>query len=253
MYYKEKQREYLRRRHEEALPAYHALMSCYPFTLEDLPGEEWKDIEGYNGDYQVSTFGRVKSFKQGKTMIRKPQLRRGYLGVNLFIDGKMKEIGVHVLVAQAFIPNPEQKPEVNHIVGCKFNCHVSNLEWATSSENKRHAVKTGLMKTGEDHHGAKVKNTDAVYIRDNPDNLSPKELAEKFALTSVEINNIQRGDSYPNAGGIIRKARKRAPNVTDEIRAAILADWATGNFTPQQLATKYDYCTRTISIIISAA
>lgn len=60
---KEKQREYNRRKHEEAKPAYDAFMSCYPFTLNDLDGEQWRPIEGFDG-YQVSTFGRVKSFKR---------------------------------------------------------------------------------------------------------------------------------------------------------------------------------------------
>ena len=60
---KEWQREIDRRRHEEAKPAYDALMSCYPFTLENLDGEEWKPIDGFDG-YQVSTFGRIKSFKR---------------------------------------------------------------------------------------------------------------------------------------------------------------------------------------------
>ena len=251
MYYKEKQREYLRRRHEEALPAYHALMSCYPFTLEDLPGEEWKDIEGYNGDYQVSTFGRVKSFKKGKTMILKPQLRVDYLGVAISIDGKQKQRRVHVLVAQAFIPNPDNKPEVNHDDGHKFNCHVSNLYWATSSENMQHAVRTGLKKSGVENPTAKIKDeADIIYIRGNPDNLSQQQLAEMFGMDRSSISAIQLGKTWNNAGGTNRQAKPKNPRVPDEIRAKIRADWATGLYTKAALARKYGVGETTIRRII---
>ena len=133
---KEKRREYYRRKHEEAKLAYAAFIPYYPLTLEDLPGEVWKDIAGFDG-YQVSTFGRVKSFKWTKPRILKPHLRGEYLSVDLCFDGKTKHQPVHILVAQAFIPNLEGKPEVNHDDGHKFNCHVSNLYWATRANPRR--------------------------------------------------------------------------------------------------------------------
>ncbi|MBR0060331.1 MAG: HNH endonuclease, partial [Selenomonadaceae bacterium] len=87
--------------------------------------------------------------------------------------------------AQAFIPNPDHKPEVNHLDGNKFNCYVGNLIWATSAENQQHAYDTGLnvAAQGTDRYGAKIKDeNNIIYIRDNPDNLSRKELAEKFGV-----------------------------------------------------------------------
>ena len=244
-------REYDRRRHEEALPAYHALMKYYPLTLEDLDGEIWKPIAGFD-DYQVSNFGRVKSFKQGKTIIRKPQLRGKYLSVDLYIDGKEKYIFVHVLVAKAFIPNLEGKPEVNHDDGNKFNCHVSNLYWATGSENVQHAVKNGLKKSGVENSCAKIKDEkDIIYIRDNPDNLSPQQLAEMFGMSQMAISAIQTGKTYENASGTVRgKKQGGKPRVPDEIRAQIKADWATGLYTQRELAEKYGVSQPTICRII---
>ena len=250
---KEYWREYDRRRREEALPAYHALMSCYPLSLESLDGEEWKDIAGYNGDYQVSNFGRIKSFKWTKPRIRKPALFGEYLGVNLSGGNKIKQRTIHVLVAEAFIPNPDNKPQVNHRIGMKFNCHVSNLEWATGSENMQHAVKNGLSKSGVDRSDSKIKNeADIIYIRDNPDHLSQDELAAMFGVDKTAISLIQLGKSYPNEGGTIRKAQKQSPRVPDEIRAQIRADYATGKYSQRALARKYGVSHTTICRIIKS-
>lgn len=120
--------------------------------------EIWKDIEGYEGLYQISNLGRVYSFdrvipsKAGSTMVRKAKYlvlcnRRGYVAVTLInLNSKKKQITVHRLVAQHFIDNPENKRCVNHIDGNKRNNRVDNLEWATDSENAQHAFKTGLKK-----------------------------------------------------------------------------------------------------------
>ena len=247
---KEWQREYHRRIQEDAKPAYDALMSCYPFTLEDLPDEQWKPIEGYDC-YEVSTFGRVKSFKGIKPRILKPQLSRGYLRVNLQIGDKSKRRMIHVLVATAFIPNPDLKPEVNHDDGRKFNCHVSNLYWVTTAENNQHAVKNGLKFSakGVDDSNSKIKDeADIIYIRENPDNLSTYELAEMFGMSAGQIGLIQRGKTYENAGGTVRA--KIDTRIPDEIREQIRADWATGLYTKTELAKRYGCSRTTISNII---
>lgn len=244
--------EYNRRRHEKAKPAYAALMSCYPFTLEDLPGEVWKDIDGFDG-YLISNYGRVKSFKY-KVKILKPQLSTGYLRVNLWIVGKQKHFSVHVLVAQTFIPNPEDKPQINHKDGCKLNNHVSNLEWATASENCQHAYDKGLAKSGTRSHNAKIKDdADILYIRDNPDNLTQEKLIKKFGVNRAVINTIQRGKTYKNAGGSIRKLKRgwhrRTP---DDIREQIRADYKPGvrGFGIHSLAQKYGCSKATVSRIV---
>lgn len=98
--------------------------------------EVWKDIEGYEGLYHVSNLGRVKSLKFNKIRVLKPfKGGTGYLKVQLYRNNIQTNYAVHRLVAQAFIPNPEKKPEVNHINEIKADNRVENLEWMTFKEN----------------------------------------------------------------------------------------------------------------------
>jgi len=120
--------------------------------------ENWKDIEGYEG-YLISNLGNVKSLEKivrcgrgnGKTIKKEKILKKGINsgGYELVVltrrEGK-KNFSVHRLVSQTFIPNHENKKEVNHKDGNKLNNNVENLEWCTSSENQIHAFKTGLQK-----------------------------------------------------------------------------------------------------------
>ena len=109
--------------------------------------EIWKDIKGYEGLYQVSNLGRVKSLERKvlrsegeyrtiSERILKPQTTlRGYQRIGLHYKGINKLFRIHRLVAQAFIPNPDNKPEVNHIDGKTSNNRVDNLEWVTAAQN----------------------------------------------------------------------------------------------------------------------
>lgn len=100
---------------------------------------EWKLIEGFDGIYSVSNYGEVRNNKTGRLM--KPiKNEKGYLRVGLTTNGKLKCMRVHRLVAQAFIHNPDNKPEVNHIDFNKENNCVSNLEWVTGKENTKHSL-----------------------------------------------------------------------------------------------------------------
>ena len=114
--------------------------------------EVWRDIEGYEGLYQVSDQGRVKSLERKvprgngeqtvKERILKPGMDRGgYLIVDLCDGGKRKHFKVHRLVCQAFHDNPENKPCVNHIDENKTNNAASNLEWSTAKENCNHGTR----------------------------------------------------------------------------------------------------------------
>lgn len=106
--------------------------------------EEWKDIIGYVGYYQVSSFGRVKSLRniRGNTDKILSQIPNwGYLRVGLWVNGVSKIKRVHRIVAESFIENPKNKPCVNHKDGNKTNNNVSNLEWVTYSENELHSCR----------------------------------------------------------------------------------------------------------------
>lgn len=111
--------------------------------------EIWKDIQGYEGLYQVSNFGNIKSLNYRRTKKEREMAKRingeGYEIVGLYNGNQQLQTGVHRLVAQAFIPNPEHKEQVNHIDGNKRNNRVDNLEWCTQTENIRHAMRTGLL------------------------------------------------------------------------------------------------------------
>lgn len=119
--------------------------------------ELWKDIEGYEGYYQISNLGRVKSLERdvyrkrdGAFCRHKPESIKapvtstdGYYQVKLCVDGENKCIGIHILVARAFIPNPKNLPEVNHIDTNRKNNCVDNLEWCTHQENVAHSRDLG--------------------------------------------------------------------------------------------------------------
>lgn len=114
--------------------------------------EEWKAIEGYEGLYEISNLGNVRSLnyrnKKGCIKIMNPKnTTTGYYNICLMKDKKKTYPKIHRLVAQAFIPNPDNKPIVNHIDGDKHNNAVSNLEWCTHKENTAHAINSGLFET----------------------------------------------------------------------------------------------------------
>lgn len=121
----------------------------------DYSDEEWKNIPGFHGRYQASTYGRIKSVRNPRrinhTFVMKPQPRGagGYLGIGLtdIITGKSKSYFIQVLVALTFLgPKPDRFSQVNHINFDKHDNRISNLEYVTGSENSRHALANGLRK-----------------------------------------------------------------------------------------------------------
>ena len=168
-------------------------------SLEDLPHEIWRDVVGYEGRYQVSNFGRVKSFKHKHPKIMSAnEQSKGYMLLRLYKNGKSKNFGIHILVAQAFISNPEQKGEVDHRNGDKTNNCVWNLDWVTRRENAVRAYQLGLIpvQKGTQSHFAKLKADAVTYIRENPDGLSTKELMKKFNVSKETVRRVRIGKTY---------------------------------------------------------
>jgi len=131
--------------------------------------ETWKDIKGYAGAYQVSDLGRVKSFPREGTKggVLTPTLTdKGYLRVQLYNNGAGKRFFVHVLVAGAFVPNHNNKPQVNHKDGIKVNNEAINLEWVTQFENIKHRDEVlGIHFRGDRGPKAKLSWDDVKSIR----------------------------------------------------------------------------------------
>lgn len=209
----------------------------------------WKSV-AYG--YEVSTDGNVRSFKGKTPRILKSYLgTTGYLVVNLQINGKQKICKVHRLVAEAFIPNPLNLPQVNHRNGIKTDNRVENLEWCTRSENMRHAVNTGLQPTGELHSQAKLTDADVRYIRDNPDVLTQAQLADKFGVIQQTISLIQLGKHYRNAGGTVRNKRGVPADVRDEIRRLYVK--GDSQFGAKALANRFGVDPKTVRRIVKEA
>ena len=171
--------------------------------------EEWKPIKNFEGLYEVSNLGRVKSL--GRTIQRfngscyvtvtyppkflKRTREEGYAQIKLSKNGKTNYFMLHRLVAEAFIENPNNKPEVNHKDGDKQNCCASNLCWCTKSENVQHAYDTGLHKTKKvkqyTRHGVYIKTWDSI-----------KEAQEKLSIWN--ISECCKGNRKSSGGYIWR-------------------------------------------------
>lgn len=121
------------------------------FNMQNNEKEIWKDVVGYEGIYMVSNLFNIKSIRNNKyrakvEKILKFHFNGHYYGVKLYRDGKSKYHKIHKIYADAFLPNPENKPFVNHINGIKTDNRIENLEWVTASENQKHSYRIGLSK-----------------------------------------------------------------------------------------------------------
>ena len=133
--------------------------------------EDWINLQNYEEYYEISNIGNIRR-KEGtfNRKIKNLGLRKhsgGYLYFQITINNISKNLTYHRVMAQHFIPNPENKPFVNHKDGNKLNNSLDNLEWVTASENMRHAYDTGLEvgKKGEEHHNSKYKEEEIKNIK----------------------------------------------------------------------------------------
>lgn len=158
--------------------------------------EQWKSLKGLvvNGDnYEVSNLGNIRHVSSNK--LRKPaKNNKGYQLVCLYQNNKVKGYLLHRLVALAFIPNIDNKPEVNHLDGNKENNVVTNLEWSTRTDNLRHAIDTGLQDVarGSNAGGAKLTEEIVREIRNlfASGTRTQKQLSEQFGVSRRSVTNI---------------------------------------------------------------
>jgi hypothetical protein len=178
--------------------------------------ERWKPVKGYEGLYEVSSLGRIKSLSKridpGKChrtypekLIKPGKDGNGYLRVVLSdVNHKSKTHKLHRLVAEAFIPNPEKLPVVNHKDGNKANDRVDNLEWVSISDNLKHAYKNGLKSVnGAKNPAAKLTAEQVVFIkahfipRDNE--YGCVALSKKFNVHRKTISRVVNNTSWKGA------------------------------------------------------
>lgn len=165
--------------------------------------EEWRDLEGYEGLYQVSNLGRVKALERVITLPEKilegTITENGYVQVRLTKDKTAKSELVHRLVANTFIPNPDNKPDVNHKLGIKTDNRVTELEWNTKSENQLHAYRVLGKKSnykpqkGENNGLSKltwiqIQEIKALLAM----NISQRKIAKQYNVSQVTISNINQ-------------------------------------------------------------
>lgn len=141
-------------------------------------------------DYEITEKGEVIN-KHTKRVIKPQPNGKGYYRVGI---GE-KLMFVHRLVAEKYIPNPDNLPQVNHKDGNKSNNCVDNLEWVSNCENRKHAVQRGLQIHGEKCPWAKLTLENANYIRNHPE-MTRNELAKKFNISPHTISDIRNGRSW---------------------------------------------------------
>jgi hypothetical protein len=145
-------------------------------------------------DYEITREGNVINKHTGRMLKLQPN-GKGYLRFAVQTENGKRFVFVHRLVAQIYVPNPDGKPQVNHIDGDKTNNNADNLEWVTNADNRRHAVDTGLHIHGERCPWAKLQREDVQYIRAHPE-MTRKELAEKYGVDPHTISDIRTGRSW---------------------------------------------------------
>lgn len=161
--------------------------------------EDWKPINGYEGLYEISNLGRVKSLKRKHPKILKPGITSNYKSVCLCLDADNHLMHrVHRLVAEAFVPNPDGKPEVNHDDGVKINNRWDNLVWSTKSENMIHSYQV-LGNNGPNKGKYGVDNGKSkTYIVTHPDGHQEEitglmQFCEKYKLDYSSFYKVVRG------------------------------------------------------------
>lgn len=164
--------------------------------------EEWRDVVGYEGIYQVSNLGNVRRSGnpfRAKNFVLHRQVKTckgkfGYHRLNLYNNGVRKSYNVHTLVANAFIGKRPEGFDVDHKDGNKSNNSVKNLEYVTKKENKQRASKLGLIARGERNGWSILKNDDIIQIREMYDSkkYNRDQIANRFNISIHNVSTIGR-------------------------------------------------------------
>lgn len=155
-----------------------------------------KQIKGYP-NYIIEVTGHIWSYNRDKYLKHQPHYL-GYLQVGLLKNGKRKTFKVHRLLAEHFIPNPNNYKYINHKDGNKSNNDIGNLEWCTHSQNIQHAYDIGLLVAakGENHSNSKLTESEVKEIRLMTGYFLQKDIAEVYGVSSTQVRNIQNNKQW---------------------------------------------------------
>ena len=185
--------------------------------------EQWKPIERFE-NYEVSSLGNVRSLNYGNTeeirALKSRKNKGGYSIINLHKNGKQYTKIIHRLVAQAFIPNPENKKEVNHIDGNKENNAITNLEWCTGKENKQHAWKIGLCRPI--HHTEETKRKLSEMRKGKKHSKETKKKIRETSKGRYHTEETKRKLSEMRKGGKNPLSKRVRCITTDEIFGSVV-------------------------------
>lgn len=175
---------------------------------------DWKEIKGFE-NYLINTKGEIKSLpkktRKSIKILKHTILKNGYTSVDLVKDGKVYKKLTHRLVAESFLENTKNKPQVNHINGIKSDNILSNLEWATRSENQLHSIRIGLRHTrGENNSQVKLTELDVMNILN--DSRKYALISKYFNVSISTIADIKRGYSWTHITGLENIKIKRYNN-----------------------------------------
>ena len=178
--------------------------------------EMWKDVKGYEGKYQVSDYGQVRSIDRyskhprlgewhRRGVVLKPCIVKGYHHVVLHNDGKPHMFRVHRIVLEAFCGAPPDVDfQCNHIDCDKSNNRISNLEWTTAKNNTAHAIANGMRPSGERHHRAVLKDCQVLDIVSLLSTHSRSSLGQMFGVSKPAIGDIAAGRTWGHLTGLDR-------------------------------------------------
>lgn len=186
--------------------------------------EIWKPIAGFEGLYEVSNYGRVKSLTRYKKVIKPIIINRGYYQYQLWHNGKCRVAFGHRLVAQAFIPNPDNKPFVNHKDENKLNNFVENLEWVTHVENCRYGTAIARRTAHFDYSKRRINNANQIKACSKPIAQYTKDGIFVRNWNSISECARQTGMSVSGISAVVRGVRSSIREYIFRERSEDLSD-----------------------------
>lgn len=229
--------------------------------------QEWKSLKGVveNGDnYEVSPLGIVRHTKSGR--INKGSVNKdGYVYLTLTLRGKCKKQYLHRILALAFIPNPDNKPMVNHKDAVKSNNSLDNLEWATAFDNNTHAIKNNLSKKAIGSANGKTKLTeeDVAAIKQLIiEGKSNTYIGKLFNVSPTTVSGIKTGTSWghvsvdgfspaSNSKSVVLGRKNKRAKLTEEDVISIRKFYSKGSISQKELATMFGTSVSGIGHIIN--